>query len=79
MQLVTIVLISVHMNLEARILTEHMQPNGAEELCSILNAFFTILVRTVHKFNGDIIKVHSCLVPLGVFMISAIALQTLLK
>ena len=33
------------------------QRNGAEELCNILNAFFTILVRTVHKFNGDIIKV----------------------
>ncbi len=45
-----------------------MQPNGAEELCSILNAFFTILVRTVHKFNGDIIKARSCLLPLGIFM-----------
>ena len=33
------------------------QPNGVEELCSILNAFFTILVRTVHRFNGDIVKV----------------------
>ena len=38
-----------------------MQPNGAEELCNILNAFFTILVRTVHKFNGDIIKAWNCI------------------
>lgn len=35
----------------------HTQDNGAEELCRILNGFFTILVGIVHKFGGDIVKV----------------------
>eukprot|EP00050_Salpingoeca_kvevrii_P015938 m.51303 g.51303 ORF g.51303 m.51303 type:complete len:1147 (-) comp6600_c1_seq2:545-3985(-) len=39
-------------------LTERLakKPNGAEELCSILNSFFSILVKIVHQFGGDIVK-----------------------
>eukprot|EP00042_Codosiga_hollandica_P050953 m.618782 g.618782 ORF g.618782 m.618782 type:complete len:1572 (-) comp58191_c0_seq1:134-4849(-) len=39
-------------------LTERLSrnPHGAEELCSILNGFFTILVDVVLRFNGDIVK-----------------------
>lgn len=39
-------------------LTERLarRENGAEELCRILNGFFTILVGIVHKFGGDIVK-----------------------
>lgn len=40
-----------------------MQENGAEELCRILNGFFTILVGIVHKFCGDIVKVRRHMSP----------------
>lgn len=33
-----------------------LQPNGAEQLCSILNNFFTNLVDIIHDHGGDIIK-----------------------
>ena len=34
----------------------HSKPNGAEQLCDILNRFFSLLVKIVHSFNGDIVK-----------------------
>ena len=42
------------------------QPNGAEQLCDILNRFFSLLVKIVHSFNGDIVKVGlSCSISSG--------------
>ena len=31
--------------------------NASEELCRIINEFFTELINIVHEFGGDIVKV----------------------
>ena len=53
-----------------------IQANGAEELCRILNGFFTILVGIVHKFGGDIVKVQG---PLTIFVFCSDASRHLIK